>query len=55
MAVDDCSRLAVGEVLPDERQGPALGSDWHRSHTNFDGRPPITRVPPADKYVRFQS
>ena len=25
MAVDDCSRLAVGEILPDERQGTAVG------------------------------
>jgi transposase InsO family protein len=25
MAVDDCSRLAVGEILPDERKGTAAG------------------------------
>ena len=145
MAVDDCSRLAVGEILPDERQGTAVGflqrtvrglrrlgvrvaavmtdngscyrsrrfaaacrrlavrhlrtrrytprtngkverfiktallewayarlyrhSDerraalgpwlhhynWHRRHTSLGGRPPITRVLPADDLVRFHS
>ena len=143
MAVDDCSRLAMGEILPDERQGTAVGflqrtvrglrrlgvrvaavmtdngscyrsrrfaaacrrlavrhlrtrrytprtngkverfiktallewayarlyrhSDerrsalgpwlhhynWHRRHTSLGGRPPITRVLPADKLVRL--
>ena len=145
MAVDDCSRLAVGEILPDERKGTAVGflqrtvrglrrlgvrvaaimtdngscyrsdrfatacrrlrvrhlrtrsytprtngkverfiktallewayariyrhSDerrsalgswlhhynWHRCHTSLGGRPPISRVLPADKLVRFHS
>ena len=29
--------------------------NWHRCHTSLGGRPPISRVLPADKLVRFHS
>jgi transposase InsO family protein len=29
--------------------------NWHRRHTSLGGQPPITRVLPADKLVRFHS
>ena len=58
MAVNDSSRLAVGEGLPDERQGTALGF-LHQPVRGLQRRsalrPPVARVPPADKHVRFQS
>jgi transposase InsO family protein len=41
-AVDDCSRLAYSEVLPDERKETAAGF-WKRAHTFFAAHGIVTR------------